>query len=112
MRARALIDDDLIGLGDRCGRRALARHAGALRVGPQGIEELLDGGEVRLRVELYDVVVARPFDDVRLAATGLGGAAVELDRVGAVDRLVMRAVHKQDGAGGALDAVHVGEGVA
>ena len=81
MRACALIDDNLIGLGDHCGRGALARHAGALRVSPQGIEELLDGGEVRLRVKLYDVVVARPFDDVRLAAVGLGGAAVELDRV-------------------------------
>ena len=91
LRARAhLVDDDLVGLGDRCGRGALARHAGTRRVGPQGVEELLDGGEVRLGVELDDVVVARPLDDVRLATVGLGAAPVELDRVRAVDLVRVR----------------------
>ena len=110
--ASALADDILIGRGDLGVRRALPGHAGALRVGPQRVKKLLDGDEVGLGVEFDNVVMPRALDDVGLAAVGLGCAAIELDRVGAVHSLVVSAVHEQYGAGGPLDAVHVREGVA
>jgi len=51
-------------------------------------------------------------DDVRRAATRIGRAAVQLYCVAAIDGGVVRAVHEEDGARGALDALHVWKGVA